>query len=81
MHIVLEKICTLKLSPIAPFRDSKATLASTSKECDTSITTTLGSVIGVLVALQVGTLITLCVVVVYWKHSVKSKQRLFVCKQ
>ena len=43
--------------------------------CDTSITTIMGSVIGVLVALQVGTLITLCVVVVYWKHSVKSKQR------
>ena len=43
--------------------------------CDTSITTIMGSVIGVLVALQVGTLITLCVVAVYWKHSVKSKQR------
>ena len=41
------------------------TTVSSSMTCAYT-TTIMGSVIGVLVALQVGTLITLCVVVVYF---------------
>ena len=53
--------------------DSASSLR-TSQDADGNMTV-LGAVIGVLVALVAVALITLCIVVVYWKRSRKAKHR------
>ena len=70
---------TTKWSPTAYSDANTTTIPTTDRVTSpvtcTSITTIMGSVIGILVALQADTLIILYFAVVYWKCSMKSKQR------